>query len=553
MDWFEAVTENYMDSGGRPVQILEQVRKHYPVALHGVSLSIGSVDPLRPQYLERLKTLADHIDPFIVSDHLCWASVDGHELHDLLPLPFTEEALAHIVNRVERVQGFLKRTILLENVSSYVTYRHSTIPEWEFLAEISRRSGCGILLDLNNIFVNAVNHHFDPEDFLKGIPGKNVGQFHLAGHTDKGTYLFDTHSDSVCDPVWNLYRLALEMWGTVPTLIEWDENIPAFERLSEEAAKARKIYQEYIKNNQFPQSFRAQREISGQRDPRLCEAVQTSLRRSRVSSQKALLEMTGRYPLAEIQTQFRRQMEEEASDAKAEVPLNPQGGVPGRERIAIYTGGYFARTQDSLKEVFPAVAHVLGSEVLHNLAHDYARKFPSMNYNLTFLGKHLPEFLKIWPAASELPFLPELAELEWKISMAFHAFDRTPLAPGSLGNLSIEEWARTSLVFQPSTAVLKSAWPVLDIWSARHTPPEQIRIELKNRPQNVLIYRRGWEVQCRLIGDSEFQMTQSLLNKETLGAACEAVEGEEMAAVSEWFSRWSQDGLIAGCETAQNA
>ena len=242
MDWFEAISENFMDSGGRPLRLLEEVRRRYPVALHGVSLSIGSTDPLDRRYLDRLKTLVDRIHPAIISDHLCWTGVEGENLHDLLPLPFTEEAIRHVAGRVEQVQERLGCRLLLENVSTYVTYRHSTMPEWQFLTEVAERSGCGILLDLNNIYVNAYNHQFDPAEYLRHIPGELVGQFHLAGHTDMGTYLFDTHSRPVIDAVWSLYREALSRWGPVTTLIEWDEDIPPFPVLAEEAEKARAIY-----------------------------------------------------------------------------------------------------------------------------------------------------------------------------------------------------------------------------------------------------------------------------------------------------------------------
>ena len=242
MDWFEAISENFMDSGGRPLRVLEAVRRRYPVALHGVSLSIGSADPLDPRYLERLKALADRIEPAIVSDHLCWTGVEGEQLHDLLPLPFTEEAVRHVAGRVQRVQERLGRRMLLENVSTYVTYTHSTMPEWEFLTAVAERAGCGILLDLNNVYVNAYNHQFDPSEYLRRIPGELVGQFHLAGHTDMGGYLFDTHSRQVSDQVWALYREALTLWGPVTTLIEWDEDIPPFARLAEEADRSRAIY-----------------------------------------------------------------------------------------------------------------------------------------------------------------------------------------------------------------------------------------------------------------------------------------------------------------------
>ena len=253
MDWFEAISENFMDSGGRPLKVLEAVRQHYPVALHGVSLSIGSTDPLDRRYLAHLKALADRIQPVIVSDHLCWTSVENENLHDLLPLPFTDDAIRHIVARIQEVQDFLGRRILLENVSTYVTCESSTMPEWDFVVQIARRSGCGILLDLNNVYVNAYNHQFDPYDYLRAIPGEFVGQFHLAGHTNKGAYLFDTHSTPVIEEVWAMYRWALAQWGPVATLIEWDEDIPPFPRLAEEAATARAIYDE-ITNHQIPSS-----------------------------------------------------------------------------------------------------------------------------------------------------------------------------------------------------------------------------------------------------------------------------------------------------------
>ena len=241
VDWFEAISEDFMVRGGRALDVLTHVRERYPLVLHGVSLSIGSTDPLDETYLDRLDNLARRIQPEWVSDHLCWTSVGGHHAHDLLPLPYTEEALRHVVSRIQRVQERLGRPIALENVSSYVTYRQSQMPEWEFLAAVANRSGCGILLDINNIHVSARNHRFDPRDYLAGVPVESVWQFHLAGYSDKGAYLLDTHDHPVADPVWELYADAVRRFGGVSTLIEWDAQIPAFERLEGESERARKI------------------------------------------------------------------------------------------------------------------------------------------------------------------------------------------------------------------------------------------------------------------------------------------------------------------------
>lgn len=251
--WFEAISENYMDTAGRPLAVLEQVRADHPVALHGVSLSIGSRPPSgdcsaelrfheqRKRYLDRLARLVERIDPFLVSDHLCWTGVPGGNIHDLLPTPFTDEALDWICRQVDAVQNALGRTLVLENVSSYLTWSCSTRSEEEFLVEVARRSGARILLDINNVFVSARNHRFDARSYLDAIPCELVAQVHLAGHSDLGTHLFDTHSAPVCDEVWDLFAHTIARLPGVPVLIEWDAEIPPFERLEAEAATAGRV------------------------------------------------------------------------------------------------------------------------------------------------------------------------------------------------------------------------------------------------------------------------------------------------------------------------
>ena len=241
VDWFEVISENFMVPGGNPRRVLREVRQHYPVVLHGVSLSIGTTDPLNLAYLDELKTLAAEVEPEWVSDHLCWGTAGGKNSHDLLPLPYTEEALAHVVERVERVQERLGRRILLENVSSYLTFVESSMPEWEFLSEVSRRADCGILLDVNNIYVSAHNHGFDPLTYLDGIPGERVGQLHLAGHSEIGELLLDTHDHAVPDRVWDVYRAFLERHGPRPTLVEWDAHIPEWDELVAQSRRAAEI------------------------------------------------------------------------------------------------------------------------------------------------------------------------------------------------------------------------------------------------------------------------------------------------------------------------
>jgi len=241
VDVFEIVSENFMDTGGRPMHVLEQVAERYPVIMHGVSLSIGSADPLDRAYLAKLKRLAERIRAPYVSDHLCWTGVAGRNVHDLLPMPLTEEALRHTAERVRAVQDFLGRPLLLENPSSYLDFTVSAMPEPEFLARLCELAGCGLLLDVNNVYVSAFNHHLDARAYIDAIPVDAIVYHHLAGHTNKGTHILDTHSDFVIDPVWDLYAYVHQRTGGRTTIVEWDEDIPAFDVVHGEALKAAAI------------------------------------------------------------------------------------------------------------------------------------------------------------------------------------------------------------------------------------------------------------------------------------------------------------------------
>lgn len=239
VDWFEIISENFLDTQGRPRYVLEQIAERYPVVMHGVSLSIGSTDPLDMDYLAKLKRLAHETRARWISDHLCWTGVAGTNTHDLLPIALCEASLAHVAGRVRQVQDYLERPLVLENPSTYVTFAASTMSEWEFLARLADETGCGLLLDVNNVFVSAANHDFDPHEYLQGVPAQRVVQMHLAGHTNCGTHLIDTHDGPVIDPVWELFRQAHERTQGVSTLLEWDARIPPFPQVHAEALKAR--------------------------------------------------------------------------------------------------------------------------------------------------------------------------------------------------------------------------------------------------------------------------------------------------------------------------
>jgi uncharacterized protein (UPF0276 family) len=244
VDWFEVLSENFMDTGGHPLWVLDQVAERYPIALHGVSMSIGGTDPLNRDYLRKLKALADRTRAHWVSDHLCWTGVAGRNVHDLLPMPYNEEALAHTAARVRQVSEILERPLVLENPSSYVEFAASTMTEWEFLSRLGQEADCALLLDINNVYVSSFNHGFDPRVYVDNVPADRVVQYHVAGHTHKGTHILDTHSDHAVAEVWELFRRSCRRTGNVSTLYEWDEDIPDFGVLHAEALKARAYREE---------------------------------------------------------------------------------------------------------------------------------------------------------------------------------------------------------------------------------------------------------------------------------------------------------------------
>ena len=252
VDWFEIISENYMIPGGQPLRMLDRIAERYPIVMHGVSLSIASTAPLDREYLAGLKALAQRVDPAWISDHLCWTGVHGVNLHDLIPVPYTEEAIDHVVSRISQVQDYLGRRMAIENVSSYIEYACSEMSEWEFVAEVARRADCWLLLDVNNVFVSGVNHGFSTRAFLDSIPVERVVQFHLAGHSEGETCLIDTHDAPISEDVWKLYARAIARFGAVSTMIERDDNIPPLDELTAELSRAREIATDVLSREPVP-------------------------------------------------------------------------------------------------------------------------------------------------------------------------------------------------------------------------------------------------------------------------------------------------------------
>ena len=426
VDWVEAVTENFMAPGGRPVAVLEKVRAEVPVVLHGVSLAIGSVDPIPERYLAELAAIVERVEPALVSDHLCWGTHRGQYLHDLLPLPYTEESLAHVTSRVQQVQERLGRQLLLENPSSYVAFKDSTMTEWEFLAELTRRSGCGILLDVNNVYVSARNLGFDPLEYLRGHPGR-AGRLLPPGRPQR---------QGEVPPRQPRPRGAGRRLGPLPR----------------GAAPLRPGAVAGRVGRRHPAAGRG-----GGREP--------ARRRDRGRGAGAVGPEAGVMTLAETQALFHEVLTSAEPVAADRIDACFAGTPehPAVERVAIYANMYLWRLVEALRETFPNLVRFLGDEGFAALAGDYLRRHPSEHHDVGQVGRRLAAFLRQYPDP-ERPDLADLAELEWARHQVFFAPPAEPAGAEAFAGLDAEAFSRTGVALSPALRVLVLDHAATPLW-----------------------------------------------------------------------------------------
>lgn len=517
-DFFEVVTENFLGAGGRPREVLVEAANRRPIALHGVSLSIGSTDPLDARYLDRVAALVELVKPAIVSDHLCWTSHGGRHSHDLLPLRFTEHEADRIASRVAEVQARLGMRILLENVSSYLAWRGSTMTEWAFLAAVAERADAGILLDVNNVFVSARNHGFDAREYLRGMPAGRVGQIHLAGHQDRGTYLFDTHDAPVADPVWALYEETLALHGPVATLIERDDKIPPYEELLAEAARARAVLSRVASAPAMPPI--------APRDPRRGESKRPEPRDATAAGHALLfaaLSGASTGVLAEI-------------DA---------GGLAPATRVEVYASSYRARLHDALLEDFPATDAFLGHDRFHATALEYARAHPSTSPDLGDFGASFAAFLRSRDAVAA-----DLAALEWARTEAFDAADGTPLTMRALAAIAPGRWPALRFTPHPSLRFVSVQSRVDTIWKAADAG-EPLPLSPGLASGVIRVWREGTTVFHAWMEAPEAAALSALARGEPfesaagiLAASLNATPEDAASALAAHLRDWIGDGLF---------
>jgi uncharacterized protein (UPF0276 family) len=539
VDWVEVISENFMVAGGNPRAVLRRVRERMPVVLHGVSLSLGSVDPLNARYLDALDTLAREIEPAWISDHLCWSSFGGHTGHDLWPLPFTEEALSHVVARVARVQERLRRRILLENVSSYLQFASSALTEWEFLAELCRRADCGVLLDVNNVFVSAHNHGFSPQAFLDGIPVDRVGQVHLAGHSDEGTHLLDTHDHPVCESVWDLYRAVVARFGPIPTLIERDDDIPPLEELVAESHRAVQIEREVCAGLADSSASIPTTVVVGSRPKHDAHSKFEPLHKLQELFYDLVTAPTGVGPGLVARG---------LTEADLEAIVVGDHRLSAARRLDVYADMYFYRILDVLRDEFPRVVAAVGDVAFHDFVTDYVWDHRPSHPSLREVGANLSTYLAQHTLGVARPWLVELARLERAHRELFDGADVATLTLEKLRELPADAFAQLAVRLSPTHAVFNFAFALSTVWNGDGAAPG----EPEARPESLLVWRQDFEVRHRKVdGAEEAAMLAAAAGGATIAELCEAliVQGpkhadDAPARAFQILARWVDDGLL---------
>ncbi len=509
LDWLEIITDNYLIDGGKPLAVLDAIRRDYPVAMHGVAMSIGASQGVDVPYLQRVKALADRIEPLWVSDHLCWTGPGPEQLHDLYPLPYTDESARHVIAQIRHAQDVLGRRLVLENVSSYVRYRQDSASEWQFLAHIAEEADCLLLVDVNNIYVSSVNHGFDPLTYLQALSAHRVQQIHLAGHSDNGDHIIDTHDYPVAQPVWDLYAQACQRFGAVAAMIERDDHIPPLADLLDELATARRIAAETLASPE--PATAAVMPLAPAVDP---------------------------LPLAAVQRHFADQVL-----AGALPQATPDDPVTGR--LPIYHHAYRARLAEVLADTYAKTFLYMGSDSFDVHARAFAVAHPPQTRSLNRYGEGLVEALRVqYP---DNPELHELAQLDWDLRTRFDSAD-VPTLETAAAQASVT-WTTRPGVLHPSALLRTITTNVVGVWKAIHTDDDVPEAVALSAPATLLVWRKGHQPHFRTLDTAESAWVQAMHAGASVHDACAALLGSGLwkgdpTVLGGWLAQLLDDGLV---------
>ncbi|NDU72989.1 DUF692 family protein [Actinomadura sp. DSM 109109] len=536
VEWFEVISENFMDSGGYPRHALDRIAERYPVVMHGVSMSVGSTDPLDMDYLHRLRRLADSVGARWVSDHVCFTGVAGVNTHELLPIPFTERSLRHLARRVRAVQDVLERPLVLENPSTYAAFAHSTMTEWEFLARLCEETGCRLLLDVNNVFVSATNHGFDPEEYVRALPHDRIAQIHLAGFADKGTHLIDTHDGPVAPPVWRLYRLATALSGPVPTLLEWDDRLPPFPDLLAELDKARRHLGTLASTDATDRADQGGEATS---------TASTTVRPAAGTD--------GAPSLAAVQRWLRDAILTPGEPTgPATAMLADAGPLSAEQRLNIYRHGYRERLLETMRRQYPTLRVLLGPQLFDEFAAGYLEARPSRTYTLARLGEGFADHLdtgrpdRAAPASAREPWIDIMIDLV----RYEDAFSQVTDGPGPEGG-TVTAGAPAPVPLADTGALTAEAAPclrLLRVCAPVHRYHADVRRDLRPgppepRPTCLVLSRRDYRVTVTPLPGDAFALLDALTRGASLERAAAAVPVDLAEAHTHLYD-WAARGWV---------
>ena len=524
LDWLEAVTDNFLVEGGRPLQMLDFIRRDYPVVMHGVAMSLGSADGLNLAYVQQVKQLAQRIEPLWVSDHLCWSGLGNTVLHDLNPLPYTDEAARRLIDQITQAQDVLQRRLVVENVSSYVSFTHSRATEWEFLSHVAQEADCLLLVDVNNIYVSAFNHGFDPLDYLNALPAHRVQQIHLAGHSRNPTHIIDTHDHPVCPEVWDLYAAACRRFGAVATMIERDDHIPPLPELLAELDQARAIAQANVGT--------------------AANVIASDMRRSHGPIVSAL----GPELLALQQDWVASVLQDTLpEEAPTLLSLAQSGSDTAHARLGIYHRAYRLRLCEVLRDSFAKTSAYMG-ELFDQHASEFAEAQPPALRNLGRYGASLPAFLQ--QTYPDNPELAELAQLDWDLRSRFDGADAPAsaldaLQPNAEGNIPC---LTMTAPLHPIVLLRNSQTNAIKLWRAIDDDTEVPEVQLDDSGAGLVVWRWGLQPHFMRLDAAQHRFMQALAEGSTIQDAAQSFADTEVLPTPEvlgaWLQSWLSQGLL---------
>ncbi|RZT04415.1 hypothetical protein SAMN05216319_3803 [Duganella sp. CF402] len=543
--WLEVHSENYLGQSGWDWHVLQQLRRDYPVSLHGVGLGLGSARGFFEAHLQRVRELVRSVEPALVSEHLCWGAVADRQLNDLLPLTLDRAALDLLSARVSQVQDVLGRQLLLENVSTYVRFHADAMSEAEFLAALAARTGCGLLLDINNLYVNQCNHGEDALAALAAIPPGVVGEMHLAGHLVTPEVVIDHHGDRVAEPVWRLYQAALARFGAVPTLIEWDTDVPPLEVLLDEAGKAARLHAVAAPPNTAPHTASApsaSASLAGIASPTGAVSAPAA---AGAGGEGGVAPQLAQHQQLFAGALFNAQLAPQA------LALCVAGRGHAEHRYALYRGNLTTTWTKTLAAAYPVVLALVGEEFFGGLARAYGRAHPSDNPDLNRFGVHFSTFLRDFPHVADYPYLPDMAKLEWQLHRAHYAPAAEGVSAQQLAAIPPDQLESAHFGLHPAAQLFKSDWAVIPLWQA-HQPDSDVAF-----PQDMaaashgMVVRPHWQASVQPLSAAAHAALGMLSEGGNFGAALDAAfEEDDNFDVAASLQHWLAHAVLVGLRLA---